>query len=402
MKYTILSVVLLFAGFGLHVLRTPQHQIAPVAADMPEVTTPPARQLSASLPSAAPAPPAAEQPVPPAPACAEAKRGGLAGSTNPQLRKLADYEKMCGGTIERTSFFAPLPTNNEEARSYADDTANTLLAFSRAGISPVVFLEPTQADGSVADVTQYGLGAYDGALSVYFAALKTKGVTDAQMGTWVILPEWNLPEWGSVDPALFTNLVTRTAGLQKQHFPASKASIMLDSQTYPSADSWEEGSYASLVPYVQHIPRGLIDSFGLQGFPWSPPANDNSEALTDPDIYLRIDLAAQAARALGVTEVWLNTGTFSTAYASDDTQRVTITPEKRKQQLSGVTVQAKRLQADGFDVAIHLFAENKAATGEGINWSYGPAGSPTDAVFKAFAGENRQAAIKLWLYDSHH
>ena len=179
---------------------------------------------------------------------------------------------------------------------------------------------------------------------------------------------------------------------------------MLDSETYPTINSWSDGAYVSLLPYVQGIPKGLLDSFGLQGFPWAGPANSTDDPIYNPKVYLRTDLAAAAAHTLGVNNIWFNTGTFHQMYTNNAAQTITATPVQRQAMLDGVISQAKTLQSQGFTVDVHLFAENKATTSEAIDWSYWqtqPPMIPQDsAVLTTFIHDLAGANIPLWLFDS--
>ncbi|HMH70411.1 MAG TPA: hypothetical protein VK502_03345, partial [Candidatus Saccharimonadales bacterium] len=265
---------------------------------------------------------------------------GLTAATSPQLKKLVQYERVCvSGIVSQVSFFVPTPTSEQEARDYARDTTAQLREFSTYGISPLVFFEPTTPTGLVS-LANYRAGAYDTALDTYFAAIKAAGITDTQMGTWVPLPEGNIPVWTSVHPDDFAACVTKAVTYQKKHFPGSKASVMLDTLSYPGANSWSGGRAVSFLPYVRPIPAGLIDSVGLQGFPWSPAANESGPTNGGPREYLRIDLAAEAARVLHVKDVWLNTGTFGTRYANQSGRQITASTDQRLAQLTGVVAQA--------------------------------------------------------------
>jgi hypothetical protein len=330
---------------------------------------------------------------------------GLANSVAPELRKLAQYEQVCGGAVAtRTSFFIPMPSTVVQAQTSAQEIATKLKAYAQAGVAPLVFMEPSDLDGVNLDLVQLGAGAYDAALTVYYQTLQAAGITSATMGMWAYIPEGNLPVWSTTEPNSYAAAVTKLAQLQKQYFPGSQVSLMLDSTSYAPGAGWGSGSYTSLVPYVQSIPKGLIDSFGLQGFPWAAPANQPSQAsLYAPTAYLRTDLAMQAARALGVNSIWFNTGTFNQMYAGIAGQTITNTPAQRQQMLQGVVQLAAQTKAVGFSVAIHLFAENKASVGEATDWSYWrsqPDSGAETGVFTTFARDANAAGVPLWLYDS--
>lgn len=329
---------------------------------------------------------------------------GLAASAAPELRKLAQYEQLCGGAVaNRTSFFVPTPATAAQAQSSAADVAATLKAYARSGVVPLVFMEPNSPAGDQLDLARYAAGGYDSALDAYFAALQATGITGDMMGMWVLIPEGNLPVWSTVDPNIYAAVVTKTAGFQKKYFPGSQSSIMLDSQSYPVGSSWGDGHYVSLLPYVQNIPKGLVDSFGLQGFPWAAPANSSDASLYDPHAYLRTDFAVQAARSLGITDIWLNTGTFAEMYADDSAATVRLAPAQRQAELNEVVQLASQVKLQGFTVAIHLFAQNKASVAEATDWSYWqtvPGDDPAAAVFTTFAHDTQAAGIPIWLYDT--
>jgi hypothetical protein len=326
---------------------------------------------------------------------------GLERSTLSQLRKLAEYEAVCGGIVaQRTSFFTSLPTTTAEAVAQAIDMEQQLKEYARFGISPIIFLEPTYADGGTVSIATYSAGGYDRALDTYFAALKSKGITDSQMGMWVPLPEWNTPAWGNTDPTTFGSLFTRTVHIQKKHFPASQAGILLEGMTYPSGQSWENGRYTSFLPYIKGLPRGLVDSFGIQGFPWG--AEDGGEANLDPKTYLPVQLAIEAAQSLDAKRVWFNTGTFH-SFVRDPAQPQVLTPAQRRSILQAVINQAKQVTNAGLEAAVHLFAEDKSKTDEKIDWSYWSTGNTKDSpdvqVFRDFANDARAANVALWLFD---
>lgn len=329
---------------------------------------------------------------------------GLSTAVSPQLKKLAQYEQVCNSAIvSRSSFFTATPTTITEAAEYANDVAIQLREYNRFGVKPLIFLEPTTNAGLV-DMNKIQSGYYDSVFDAYFAAVKAVGVTDEMMGIWVPLPEANLPVWTSPDPNLFASCVTKITGYQKKYFPNSKASVLLDTVTYTEPENWDNGKAVSLVPYIKNIPAGLIDSFGLQGFPWSPPANEAGSDNGTPIDYLRIDLAMEAARELNISDIWFNTGTYGSKYTNQAAQTITVSPERRLALLDSVISQAKATKSQGFSVSVHLFAQNKSQVQEATDWSYWPSGqaatSPATYIFKSFVNKLQANGMPLWLFDA--
>lgn len=337
------------------------------------------------------------------------KTAGLTGSYMPQLQKLAEYELVCGGTVTSTMMiFTGMPKDTNEAIDMAQGMASDLKEFARFGIRPLVILEPTSSEGNI-NFAKYRAGSHDALMEQYFAEIKQQGVSDRQMGTWVPFPEPNIPLWDDTTIEDLTANIIKTVTIQKKYFPGSKASIMLDSMSYPSGShSWDNGGYTSLLPYVQNIPKGLIDSFGYQGFPWSPPTTQGGLAGANLEAkqFVQAKLAVEAARALGITDVWLNTGSFGRSYSNDAKQTVIVDPDTRSKILQGVIEQAKAVKASGFHVAINLFAEDKGALAEGNDWSYWSSGQTSNSeattVFKAFAANTRSNGLDLWIFDQTH
>lgn len=253
----------------------------------------------------------------------ESAHASLAKSSDPVLRKLSEYEQVChGAVVDSLMFFIPMPTTNGEASQFASQTAKTLKDFSNQHIKPLVVFEPSLTSPTV--IKDFKRGIYDTILKTYYQLLKTKGITDVQMGTWVLFPEANTPSWQTTEPDDFTANITKLAVMQKDAFPSSKISILLNSQTYQDNDTqWSNGKLVSLLPYISNIPKGLIDSFGYQGFPDAPPANtpNNDASQLSIQNFLPAGLASNAATQLGVSVIWLNTGTFKRTHTDSPATR---------------------------------------------------------------------------------
>lgn len=330
----------------------------------------------------------------------------LTKASVPELKKLAEYQEICHSQVTSTlMIFNDMPNSEAEARDNATKMSSTLKEFASYKVTPLVITEPVTSWGDI-DFTEFKAGFYDQWIGIYFQTLKSLGITDEEMGVWVPFPEANLPYWNrnNATPADFGIIVNKYLGTGRQSFPKLRGSIMLNSATYSADDfDWARGEYLSLVPYVKAIDKNLVESFGLQGFPWMPPANRGGAGIFDASEFLNYKLAQEAADALGVKKIWFNTGTFGKKYVGDTAKQTLVTPERRTDVLSGILVQASELKNKGYSVAINLFSEDKSETDEATDWSYFSSQtmltSPASPVFTNFAARASQQHIELWLFD---
>lgn len=264
-------------------------------------------------------------------------------------------------------YFVGFPESVVDARTQATEMAQTLKTWSRAGVRPLVIMEPTFNGGQDnMNLHAFGHGKYDAALDEYFGTLKDLGINEDQLGTLVPFPEPNTPGWagGVTDPQLFIHNTTKVADTYRKYFPGAEVSIMLDSQTFlPSPDpNWANGTMnpSSLLQYVNFKP-GTIDSFGLQGFTW-----DNKD---DPSTFLNGQAAVACARQMGVRHVWFNTGTYSTVNNPNGEGIIMAGNARRSEVLRGVLDQAEVAQNAGVTVDfINIFGQDtldKSTNGTG-------------------------------------
>lgn len=328
-------------------------------------------------------------------------RAGLSSNSNPTLKKLAEYEAVCQSTVnDQAMIFAPMPVTEQDAAQFATTMADNLRAFASVKMTPLVVFEPTTNSPTIiADIRAY---TYDSVFTSYFQALKAAGITDDMMGTWVLFPEANTPTWHNTSAGDFAANVTKLAKLQKSYFPTSKTSLLLNNQTYAS-DSSDHGEYKSLLPYLKDISKGLIDSFGYQAFPYTSLVQNNfGDGRLQPTHFLPTNLAQEAAKQLGVKDVWLNSGTFGRKVI-DQNRTVDLSMARRAMILRGIVAQAFVLKQSGLRVSLNLFAQNKLATVERTDWSYWPAGqyqnSDGATLFRQLVHNLRDNHISLSLYD---
>lgn len=334
-------------------------------------------------------------------------RVGMEQTANNSLKRLAQLEKLCSsGVATSMMVFISMPNSDVAAQRMAESLATTLREFSKYQVTPIVIIEPETAWGLV-DFDEFGTGFYSPWIDQFFEDLSKQGITSKQMGVWVPFPEANLPYWNRTAsrPDQFGKNVTIYVNLMRKYFPTAKASILLNAASYPSDDfNWENGTYTSMIPYIKSIPAGLIDSFGIQGFPWrSPATNKKVLEIYDPVEFLSPDLAIEAANYLNVKKIWLNTGTFKTKYASNPDLLVTIPTVTRQTILENILSQAEYIQDKGFTVSVNIFAEDKSETSEATDWSYwGANTSDVDVdttVFLNFIGELSKKRTEFWYFD---
>lgn len=334
-----------------------------------------------------------------------ATHASLSKSNDPILHKLHEYEAVCkGAVVDTMMFFTAMPTTNEEATTLAQATAIRLKEFSKYKIKPLVSFEPNVAIPTI--INDIHGGKYDSILTSYFQSLKASGISNEQLGTWILFPEANTPTWHNTDPAIFAGNVVKVATLQRQVFPSSQLTILLNNTTYAADDTdWSHGTKKDLRPYVKSIPAGTLNSFGYQGFPFVSPKNTpNQYGQLDAKDFLRLENARDAAKTLRTKDIWLNTGTFRLAHTDTNESKVMLSLDQRRRTLESITHQAVQLQNQGFTVSVNLFAKDKSKEMEHIDWSYWPSKkystSPDTELFRTFYDQLREHNIHRSLHDA--
>lgn len=319
-------------------------------------------------------------------------------SSDRLIAKLQEYRSICID-VESYMIFLSVPITKSQVSPYASDIARILKLFANANIKPLVIFEPSEPG---TDFSVYSSGGYDTLLKNYFNSIKQLGITDAQMGMWVHMPEANTPAWQiTLPPASVASCINHSGQAQKSVFPGSQVTTLLDSSTYGPALDWSDGRTVSLLPYVQPIKAGLLDSFGLQGFPWQSAKSKSPISVYDATSFLKASLAIEAARSLGVPSVWLNTGTYRSKYSGSS--QVMVDAQNRITILQSILAQADTVKNAGLQTSINIFAEDKSAVQEATDWSYwhtGSAGKEDSIVLQTFAQQLKSRSMSLWIYDT--
>jgi hypothetical protein len=337
--------------------------------------------------------------------CSNDKPLGLpANGTDPYLTKLQDYQELCGSRVtKQLMIFTGFSGTTNEAKTDAVKMAEQLKTFKDAGVTPIVVAEPYTTAGAVS-YKGFIAGQLDASLDQYFKSLKDAGVTDDMMGMWVPFPETNTPNWDNKDtePRDFSLCVNKYVGALKKHFPKAKASVLLNATTYdPNDIEYNNGDYISLLPYLQDITKGTIDSIGIQGFPWVSNATTERREIFRASEFLQPELAIEAARELRIRDIWYNTGSFASKYTNNEKRRVNITANERKAILNDILLVAKsteNYQQNEYRVFVNLFSEDKSTATEATDWAYFQ-DAENKEILKEFVTKADRQELPIALYD---
>lgn len=336
--------------------------------------------------------------------CSTSKQLSI-NSIDPQLTRLQQYQSLCNSFVtNRMMFFTSFPDTEASANKLAEQVATKLVAFSEAGVSPIVVVEPYLPNGPMS-YRQYMSGKYDTPVSTFFAELKRRNISEKQMGMWVPFPESNTPSWDNKDtePRDFAIVVNKYLTSMQVQFPNTKGSVLLNATTYEPSDlEYENGDYLSLIPYLQDINKNLVSSVGIQGFPWVSRANTSRREIFRASEFLQPNYAIEAAQELRTRDIWFNTGSFAKKYANDKNQTVLVALSDRKAILSDVIEEAKAVQTiqqNQYRVMINLFAEDKSNSREATDWSYFQDGNNQNVLID-FLNQASLSNIDIALYDS--
>lgn len=335
--------------------------------------------------------------------CFDEVKIDLSATDDPNLLQLREYQdKICSSFVAgRMMTFTTMPFDLTSSSKDALSMSKKLKDFAQYGVTPVIIAEPTSEQGLIS-FRKFSQGTYDRFIDNYFKEIKSSGITDEQMGIWVPFPEANLPLWNndSAMPEDFGNNVNRYLTALKKYFPQAKTSILLGSMSYDPEDiNFENGDYISWVPYIKNINRSLLDSVGIQGFPWISPNNTRRRENINPDEYLSTRILLEGARYLRKREVWFNTGTFSQKYTNDQNKLAILSVTKRKAILNNTLQVLKEAQDQGYRVWINVFAEDKSKLNEATNWSYLD-NEESRIIFREFIPKLKEQDVTLSIFDT--
>lgn len=288
-----------------------------------------------------------------------------------EMQLVSCYQKEVGAAsimMLETDF----PATQSTAITMGKQMAASLIAWHKADVTPLVMFDPTLNGSSSANMNLYAFysgSIYYQALSTYFQAIKSSGITTDEMGLWVPFDEPNLPEWyrGIVSPSLFDRNVNSFATDIRTFYPGVKLSVMLNSQTCQTgwincqtADNSQTFSSA-LEPYLMSLKTTNLSSFGFEGYTWSSVDNASQ--------YLNGSVAIDGASTIGVKDVWFNTGTYQIVEYNHVISRATLS--RRGQVLNQIFSQVSSAQSAGINVDfVNIFSQNVLDGDGSANYSY--------------------------------
>lgn len=285
--------------------------------------------------------------------------------------------------------FASMPHSAGEAEDGTAWLAGTV------GEDKIIIMEPAPKDSF--DLERFARGEYDGALNASFAGLKRRGLAGRKLGLWVPFPELNNVCWdrNHPGPEYSVPAFNRYGKLFKSYFPDGRLGPLLDMSTQGSPGDYR---YAPLAPFLEGIDSSLVDSLGIQGFPWLPLNGSGQSSELDAAVFLDHDVVIESAKYLGVKKVWLNTGVPYSRW-DNGTINVVLEPDRWANALDGILEQALIVKNDGWvgEVKINIFAENKSLAAEGTDWSLGndPA---RRQIFTDFVRESKKHGINITVF----
>ena len=327
----------------------------------------------------------------------------LSQSTSPMLKQLSKYQDICGSKVaDKMMVFTQIPSNINSVQPLANEISIILKEFSLYDITPVVIAEPIDGDTQLSFI-DFAKGNYNSTLDQYFAALKNTGITNQQMGVWVPFPEANIPTWNSEGstPADFGLLINNYSSSLKKYFPTTVVSVLMNYTSFDPADkSYSKPSIANYDQYLKNIKPGLVDSFGMQGFPWVEANRSSDNSVNDPQVFLQPASTMRAAKQLGINNIWFNTGTISSKYTQNPSLRVNVSAADRQVINNNKLKVFDTVKNAGYNIWVNEFVQDKSNTAEQTNFSY--LQTPQDqAAFKDFTTKLNARGIALSLFDSN-
>ena len=305
----------------------------------------------------------------------------LIGNTDEVLSGLGRLEnsssaQLFGGAMQ----FFTMPTSLKEIGSSSDSWNPASVALeSKAGVKSLVVFEPASGQ----NVHELAGSKYNIVTEAYYKYLAASGITDAQLGNVVLMPELIEGGWTGADPNDFAAIINHQAALFHQTFPNGSATTMIDLQPKESG---------ALLGQLQNIQKNALASIGVQAFPNGNKISFTQDAkgklIADVSSYMDPAIITSISKHAGNLPVWINTGIPESDGAIKYTtqQRVAIAHA-----ISNVMITVK---GQGVKVQfLNLFAQDKRKT-EGSNFDFTP--ESAKVVLPLLAKECKSLNVELY------
>jgi hypothetical protein len=334
--------------------------------------------------------------------CSSQAKINLGIPTSPFLKQLKKYQDLCGSKVaDKMMVFTQIPSNSNSVQPLANEIAAVLKEFSLYGITPIVIVEPNDGN-TYLSFTEFAKGVFNPVLDQYFAAIQKAGITSGQMGIWVPFPEANIPVWNNDGASVsdFGLLINNYSSSLKKFFPTTSVSVLMNYTSFDPADKgYTKPFIANFDEFLKNIKPGLVDSFGIQGFPWVEANRSSNNSVNDPQVFLQPANSIRAAKQLGVNTIWFNTGTISSKYTQSPSLRVNVSASDRQVINNSKLSVFDQVQNAGYNIWVNEFVQDKSNTAEQTNFSY--LQTPQDqASFKDFTKKLSDRGVSLSLFDA--
>lgn len=324
---------------------------------------------------------------------------------NKQLEKFNNYQEICNSYFANTMMtFIGMPINEEDVELLVKDIVQKLKDFDSHGIKPIVIVEPYSPTTGLINFVEYSRGTYQDVTLKFFERLKEEEVNDKMMGKWAPFPEINTPIWENYEsePVNFALNVNLFLGSMKNVFPDAIGTILLNATSFENDDlDWNNGDYVNFVPYLQNIDNDLVDSFGIQGFPWNSKANSgNKNKIFDAGEFLQPNIAIAAAKELKTRDIWVNTGVYNSKYTGDTEELVSLSDIEIRSLLDSIyttLIAMQNYQENGYRITVNMFLEDKSNTNERTDWSLDD--QYQKKLFAEFAKKLHVSNIDISIFD---
>ncbi len=290
-----------------------------------------------------------------------------------QIRRLGELDAKCkSNSSELLVYQFVIPRSDSSAKELALRTSQLILESNNFDVTPIILLSPDK-DWKLLDIRNLVVGNYDPYTATFFKELRLLGVTDDASVKWVLLPSANLPYWDKsyIAPADFIAIYNRIATQMFASYKNPEVGIILNShthETYPF--KWTDREYVPFDAYLTGINKKYVGFFGIESVPWMPSLKTKDDLLFTPHDYLNLNNLSGAAQLLGTKNIYILTGTFSTAYTAEPDKTTKVPAQIRKVLLEETLDEVSSIKIKDSSINLLIIAQDLSSKEEQTDWSY--------------------------------